>query len=107
MHRSPWRIVRALRVLIACLWLMLPAAPSRAAPVVADTVLVVSAATIAPQIGAAERDAPRAETEARAPGLEIALVTRVAIPLAAPSRPAPPFAVPVADRWLVHCALLC
>ncbi|UQA55856.1 hypothetical protein [Polyangium aurulentum] len=99
--------MRALRVLIACLWLMLPAAPSRAAPVVADTVLVVSYATAAQGIGAAERDAPRAETEAPAPGLDIALATRVAIPLAPPSRPASPLAVPVADRWLVHCALLC
>jgi hypothetical protein len=100
MHRHPWRIVRALRVLIACLMLMLPAAPSHAAPVAADTVLVVACATAA-------REASRTDSEAPAPSIEIVFAAGAVIAAATAPRPAAATLVPIADRWLVHCALLC
>jgi hypothetical protein len=101
MHRHPWRIVRALRVLIACLMLMLPAAPSHAAPARADTVLVVACAT------AAAREASRTDSEAPAPSIEIVFAAGAVIAAATESRPAAATLVPIADRWLVHCPLLC
>jgi hypothetical protein len=101
MHRHPWRIVRALRVLIACLMLMLPAAPSHAAPVAANTVLVVACATTA------ARQASRTDSEAPAPSIEIVFAAGAVIAAGAAPRPAAATLVPIVDRWLVHCALLC
>ena len=110
MHQHPWRIVRALRVLLACLVLMLPAAPARSAPAVPDTVLIVAYAATASQVAAAAREvapqnveAPRVETEAaptKAPSFGQASAFSSIDPDAALVRVTSP-------RWLLHCALLC
>ncbi|TKD06416.1 hypothetical protein [Polyangium fumosum] len=109
MHPHPWRIVRALRVLLACLMLMLPAAPARSAQVVPDTVVLIAYAGAAAQYAAAAREVAQ---NAEAPEVEVEVEARPA--QAAPfvrattARPADSSAsfVP-ADRWLLHCALLC
>ncbi|MDC3954827.1 hypothetical protein [Polyangium jinanense] len=108
MHRHPWRIVRALRVLFACLMLMLPAAPARHAQVVPDTVVFVAYAATALQVAAAAHEVAPENAEAPRAGIETrpakaASFVRATAPL--PADPSVPF-VP-ADRWLLHCALLC
>ncbi|MRG95407.1 hypothetical protein [Polyangium spumosum] len=110
MHRHPWRIVRALRVLLACLVLLLPAAPARSAPAVVDTVLVVAytraaaqVARAAPEVAPRHVEAPRAEVEA--PPRKVPSFVRTE-PLAATAPDASSVPVP-AERWLLHCALLC
>ncbi|MDC0741698.1 hypothetical protein [Polyangium mundeleinium] len=109
MHPHPWRIVRALRVLFACLMLMLPAAPARSAPVVPDTVVLIAYAGAAPYAAAARgvasqnAEAPQAAVEVEARPAQVASFVQATAAL-----PADPGATRVpADRWLLHCALLC
>jgi hypothetical protein len=103
MHQHPWRLVRALRVLLACLMLLLPAAPARATPAVTDTVLVVAyvAAVVDASSGVS------VEAPAPAPVREPSPAVLDVLPLVPASRPAAADAGFVEDRWLLHCALLC
>ncbi|MDI1452056.1 hypothetical protein [Polyangium sp. 6x1] len=108
MHRHPWRIVRGLRVLIACLMLMLPAAPARSAQVVPDTVVLIAYAGAAQLAAAAREVAPRNAEALRTVEIEARPAKAASFVRAtAPRRIDPGATFVPAERWLLHCALLC
>ncbi|MDI1477309.1 hypothetical protein [Polyangium sp. y55x31] len=108
MHRHPWRIVRALRVLFACLMLMLPATPARHAQVAPDVVVFVAYAGAALQVAAAAREVAPENAEASRAEIEARLTKAASfVQTTAPLPPDPGAAFVPADRWLIHCALLC
>ncbi|HMJ54363.1 MAG TPA: hypothetical protein VK540_19915 [Polyangiaceae bacterium] len=103
MSRKRWQVSRALRVLVACIALWLPAHTASASFGPADTVVMVAGAAGTAEVARAHRDATR---EARAePGAPAASSV-----VARPERvePLPDVNRTVVERrYLRHCALLC
>ncbi|MCC6553742.1 MAG: hypothetical protein IT372_12070, partial [Polyangiaceae bacterium] len=108
-----WHLLRALHVLLACLALWLPAAPSAPARFAADpAALVVTAGVVAAAAAAPDtrRGAPEAANE-----VSVAARERIE-PRATPPCPVPPTTgapprapsgAPPDPLYLLNCALLC
>ena len=107
MRRRRWQLLRALRVLLACLVLTLSARPAVSAPAWTETaVLVVAAAGAASAAAAAEQPGGRAVREVGARALAAAPAPCAAAPLEAPEAPAARGDLGLDDLYLHHCALL-
>jgi len=110
MRRHRWQVVRALRVLLACLVVTLSPGPSGAARAWTETPVLIAHASAAAGASTAGHRAPRAALPASAlavAALVIAPAAWAPIPLAEASRPPAGDHVPVEDRYLRNCTLLC
>ncbi|MCC6559685.1 MAG: hypothetical protein IT372_42755, partial [Polyangiaceae bacterium] len=109
-----WHLLRALHVLLACLALWLPAAPSAPARFAADPAALVVTAGVVVAAAAAAPDTRRGAPEAAS---EVSVAARERIePRATAPCPAPPATgtpprapndAPQDPLYLLNCALLC
>jgi hypothetical protein len=109
MRRHRWQVVRALRVLLACLVVTLSPGPSGAARVWTETPVLIAHASAASVASTAGRGAPQAALQASAlavSALAAAPAAWAPAPLAEASRPPAGDILPVEDRYLRNCTLL-